>query len=171
VAINLSTRDLVDVKLVEEVAGCLERNNVPARLLELEITESVLMADPRRAGTILAKLKEIGVSTGIDDFGTGYSSLGYLRDLPLTSLKIDRSFVRSMQADRPDEVIVRSTIDLAHNLGLAVVGEGIEDPRTWNRLKELGCDYGQGFLLSRPLSPDALREWLRSPRLSQLRAA
>ncbi|MDX6593177.1 MAG: hypothetical protein QOJ13_2373 [Gaiellales bacterium] len=171
VAINLSTRDLVDVKLVDEVAGCLRRNNVPPHLLELEITESVLMADPRRAGTILARLKEIGVSTGIDDFGTGYSSLGYLRDLPLTSLKIDRSFVRSMQADRPDEVIVRSTIDLAHNLGLAVVGEGIEEPRTWNRLKELGCDYGQGFLLSRPLSPDALLEWLKSPRLTQLRAA
>jgi diguanylate cyclase (GGDEF)-like protein len=171
VAINLSTRDLVDVKLVDEVAGCLKRNNIPPHLLELEITESVLMADPRRAGTILARLKEIGVSTAIDDFGTGYSSLGYLRDLPLTSLKIDRSFVRSMQADRPDEVIVRSTIDLAHNLGLAVVGEGIEEARTWNRLKELGCDYGQGFLLSRPLSPEALLEWLRSPRLHQLRAA
>jgi diguanylate cyclase (GGDEF)-like protein len=171
VAINLSTRDLVDVKLVDDVAGCLARHDVPPHLLELEITESVLMADPRRAGTILAKLKEIGVSTGIDDFGTGYSSLGYLRDLPLTSLKIDRSFVQSMQADRPDEVIVRSTIDLAHNLGLAVVGEGIEEPRAWNRLRELGCDYGQGFLLSRPLSPEALLVWLRSPQLHQLRAA
>jgi diguanylate cyclase (GGDEF)-like protein len=171
VAVNLSTRDLVDVKLVDDVSGCLERNNVPPHLLELEITESVLMADPRRAGTILGKLKDIGVSTGIDDFGTGYSSLGYLRDLPLRSLKIDRSFVQSMQADRPDEVIVRSTIDLAHNLGLAVVGEGIEEPRTWNRLRELGCDYGQGFLLSRPLSPDALLHWLRSSDLAQLRAA
>jgi diguanylate cyclase (GGDEF)-like protein len=161
IAINLSTRDLIDVALVDQVDQLLTRNRIPPSALELEITESVLMADPMRAEAIVARLKELGIRISIDDFGTGYSSLAYLRRLPVDSLKIDRTFVETLGDDSPDEVIVRSTIDLAHNLGLTVVAEGIETAAMWSRLRALGCDEGQGYHISRPLDAPAASAFLR----------
>jgi EAL domain-containing protein (putative c-di-GMP-specific phosphodiesterase class I) len=112
-----------------------------------------------------ARLKQLGHSVAIDDFGTGYSSLGYLRRLPVDDLKIDQTFVRELDATRPDEVIVRSTIDLAHNLGLTVTAEGIESRSTWHKLRNLGCDYGQGYLISKPLSAAEATDFLQEPRV------
>jgi EAL domain-containing protein (putative c-di-GMP-specific phosphodiesterase class I) len=113
---------------------------------------------------VLTRLRETGVHASIDDFGTGYSSLGYLRRLPVDQLKIDRSFVFNMTSDDQDEIIVQSTIDLAHNLGLTVVAEGAETLETLNRLRELGCDSVQGFVLSRPLPAEQVVAWLRQHR-------
>ena len=161
VSVNLSTRDLIDQQLPEVIGEALERTGVSADKLEVEITESVIMADPVRAREVLTRLRETGVHASIDDFGTGYSSLGYLRRLPVDQLKIDRSFVLNMTSDDQDEIIVQSTIDLAHNLGLTVVAEGAETLETLERLRELGCDSVQGYVLSRPLPPEQVVAWLR----------
>ena len=162
VSVNLSTRDLIDVQLPDEIANALIRTGAQASDLEVEITESVIMADPLRARAILTRLREMGVAAVIDDFGAGYSSLGYLKRLPVTGLKIDKSFVINMPTDHNDEVIVRSTVDLAHNLGLKVVAEGAENDQVWRRLAEIGCDSAQGFFLSPPLSASELTSWVRS---------
>jgi diguanylate cyclase (GGDEF)-like protein len=159
-AVNLSTRSLLDDGFPGEVVAALRRWDIPAPLLELEITESTIMADPSRAHRLLSELAAIGVRVAIDDFGTGYSSLSYLKHLPVTQLKIDRSFVINMNHDHNDAVIVRSVIDLGHNLGLHTVAEGIEDGATWEQLKALGCDSGQGYLLARPMPADRLVAWL-----------
>jgi EAL domain-containing protein (putative c-di-GMP-specific phosphodiesterase class I) len=132
----------------------------PTRLV-LEITESTLMTDPARAQRVLRALDAVGVRISIDDFGTGYSSLARLKELPVHELKIDRAFVTSMQTIHSDAVIVRSTIDLARNLGLAVVAEGVEDGSVMNELSDLGCDAAQGYYLSRPVPADELLSWLR----------
>lgn len=128
--------------------------------LELEITESVIMADPARAREVLCNLNQMGIRLSIDDFGTGYSSLGYLRKLPVHSIKIDRSFVMDMVVNEDDEVIVHSIIDLAHNLGLKVIAEGVESQEVLNRLTLLGCDLAQGYYMSRPLPVPELTQWL-----------
>jgi EAL domain-containing protein (putative c-di-GMP-specific phosphodiesterase class I) len=141
--------------------AALDRWHVPAGLLELEITETTIMADPSRAHRILAELAAVGVKLTIDDFGTGYSSLAYLKNLPVNQLKIDRSFVMHMHQDLNDAVIVRSVIDLGHNLGLRTVAEGIEDARTRDELTSLGCDSGQGYLLARPMPSQEIGEWIR----------
>jgi len=159
VAVNLSTRSLLDAALPGTVAESLERWKVPPRLLELEITETIIMADPKRAQRVLRELAEMGVGIAIDDFGTGYSSLAYLRELPVTELKIDRSFVIDMGRDVDDAVIVRSVIDLARNLGLRTVAEGVEDEMTWSTLTDLGCDKAQGFVLARPMTSEAFIRW------------
>ena len=158
-AVNLSARSLLDDDFPAEVVAALERWRVPAHLLELEITESTIMADPSRAHRLLSELAAAGVRVSIDDFGTGYSSLSYLKNLPVNELKIDRSFVVNMNQDHNDAVIVRSVIDLGRNLGLHTVAEGIEDRETWEHLKVLGCDSGQGFLLARPMPADQLVTW------------
>ena len=150
VAVNLSARSLLDRGLPAAVARRLEHHGVAADQLELEITESTIMADPARALVVLEELAGMGVHLTIDDFGTGYSSLAYLKRLPVTTLKIDRSFVTSMLDDGHDALIVQSTIDLARNLGLAVVAEGIEDEATRVALADLGCHAGQGFLYGIP---------------------
>jgi EAL domain-containing protein (putative c-di-GMP-specific phosphodiesterase class I) len=150
VAVNLSTRSLLDQGLPEDVRRLLVRHGVPAEALELEITESTIMADPERAGGTLNALSALGVSLAIDDFGTGYTSLAYLRDLPVDTLKIDRRFISGMQEHERDLIIVRSIIDLARNLGLQVVAEGVEDTDVCELLAELGCDRVQGFLFGRP---------------------
>jgi EAL domain-containing protein (putative c-di-GMP-specific phosphodiesterase class I) len=124
------------------------------------------MADPERALAIVARLSALGVRIAIDDFGTGYSSLAYLKKLPVDELKIDRSFVSDMCADASDRAIVRSTIDLAHNLGLRVVAEGVEDAATWQLLNQLGCDEAQGYHLGRPAAPAALSTWVASMPLA-----
>ena len=150
-AINVSGRDLADARFPDEIAHALAEHGVDPSWLELEITESVLLSDRVRASRMLERLVDQGVRIAIDDFGVGYSSLGQLKNLPAHILKIDRSFVSSMDSDRSDEAIVNSTIELAHRLGLKVVAEGVETPEHLSRLRALGCDIGQGHLLGRPL--------------------
>jgi diguanylate cyclase (GGDEF)-like protein len=150
VAVNLTMFDLLDARLPEKVADLLERTEVEPAWVELEITESVIMGDPGRVREILERLKAIGVRLAIDDFGTGYSSLSYLKNLPVDILKIDRSFVMAMDANEDDRAIVRSTIELAHNLGLSVVAEGVDSAATLTELTRYGCDVAQGFHIARP---------------------
>ncbi|HEX2086999.1 MAG TPA: EAL domain-containing protein [Solirubrobacteraceae bacterium] len=165
VAVNLSMRSLLDRSLIEDVERLLATWGVPAQALELELTESTIMADPQRAREILDALHGLGVGLSIDDFGTGYSSLGKLKSLPVDEIKIDRSFVVAMSHDRSDATIVRSTIDLARNLGLRVVAEGVEDRSACAELAALGCDLGQGYYFSRPLDGDALAAWASAREL------
>jgi EAL domain-containing protein (putative c-di-GMP-specific phosphodiesterase class I) len=160
VAVNLSARNVADPELPSMVHGLLEKHSVDPRRLVLELTESTLMADPKRAKDVLARLHRMGVGLAIDDFGTGYSSLTYLSELPVTELKIDRSFVMSMSTSDGDAFIVRATIDLGRNLGLRVVAEGVESESIWNRLGELGCDVAQGYYLRRPAPAAELTPWL-----------
>lgn len=157
IAVNLSARILHDSAL-PSLVGSLLPTGLPS-WLELEITESTIMDDPVRALEILKRLHAMGVPLAIDDFGTGYSSLGYLKRLPVTSIKIDKSFVKNMVGDDSDAVIVRSTIDLAHNLGLSVVAEGVETSEVWNRLADLGCDVIQGYYVCRPIPYEELERW------------
>ena len=162
VSINVSTRSLHDHRLVESIAEQLQRHDVPSRLLIVEITETAIMTEPAKAREVLIALNEMGVEVSIDDFGTGQSSLAYLTTLPIHELKIDRSFVTHMRSRSDDAVIVRSVIDLGHNLGLRVVAEGVEDDDTREQLFEAGCLIAQGYLWSRPLAVDALDAWLDS---------
>ena len=167
IAVNLTMFDLLDLSLPRELGTLLEREGVDPRRLELEITEGVIMADPVRVAEVVGGLKAIGVTIAIDDFGTGYSSLSYLKTLPIDVIKIDRSFVLGMTGDASDRAIVRSTIDLAHNLGLSVVAEGVETEAAWDDLRGLDCDIAQGFLVARPCAAGDLRAavkaWARSP--------
>jgi len=160
VSVNLSARNLLDPTLPDDVKRLLSKWGVPASCLELEITESTIMVDPNRALEVLRRLHGMDIALSIDDFGTGYSSLAYLKELPVNELKIDRTFVMAMTSNRGDAFIVRSTIDLAHNLSLQVVAEGVEDAETMSELAELGCDIAQGFHLSRPLPANEFSEWL-----------
>jgi EAL domain-containing protein (putative c-di-GMP-specific phosphodiesterase class I) len=163
VAVNLSARSFLDSQLLEEeLPAMIAAHGIDPALLELEITESMIVGDPQRARGVLEALNELGVTLAIDDFGTGYSSLAYLRDLPVDEIKIDRSFVLEMQGGRSGETIVRSIIDLAHNLGLRAVAEGVEDQSLLTRLTELGCDTAQGYHISRPLPARRFEAWLES---------
>jgi EAL domain-containing protein (putative c-di-GMP-specific phosphodiesterase class I) len=162
VAVNLSMRNLHDPEIADMIRRRLLRWGVPPESLTIEITESSLMADAARAMEVLNRLRAMGVGVSIDDFGTGYSSLAYLKRLPVHELKIDRSFVAHMATDENDAAIVRSTIGLAHELGLSVVAEGVEDQDTWDVLANVGCDVAQGYFISRPLPPLVLGEWLAS---------
>ena len=150
-SVNLSTRDLLDPELPAKFDALLVKHKVPAEAYCLEITESAIMDDPARALATLNKLSGLGFKLSIDDFGTGYSSLAYLKRLPVDELKIDKSFVMSMERDLDDAKIVRSTIDLAHNLGLRVVAEGVENAKAWDMLRELECDEAQGYHMGRPM--------------------
>jgi diguanylate cyclase (GGDEF)-like protein len=161
VSVNLSMRNLVDVEFPEHVAELLVKHDLAPQWLELEITESTMLADPVRTKQVLDRLSAMGVRLSLDDFGTGYSSLSYLKRLPLDELKIDRSFVMNMLENEDDAVIVRSTIDLGRNLGLEVVAEGVETRETWGQLRRLGCDVAQGYYLTRPVPPEELERWLR----------
>jgi diguanylate cyclase (GGDEF)-like protein len=151
VAVNLSIRNLLDDELPAEVAGLLGRFGLPSEALELEVTESALIADPTRAHAVLHALRDLGVGIAIDDYGSGYSSLAYLRRMPVTVLKIDRSFVAGMVEDENDRHIVASTIQLAHQLGLRVTAEGVESADQAATLRALRCDQAQGFELGRPV--------------------
>ena len=170
ISVNLSARTLHDSRFPNRVEDLLETHGVAAEQLELEITESVIMVDPARALDILTRLNRMGISLSIDDFGTGYSSLSYLKKLPVKAVKIDKSFVMHMTQDQNDAQIVRSTIDLAHNLGLKVIAEGVENQEVWNRLLALGCDEAQGYHMSRPLPAPGLTQWLNElpQRLGQM---
>ena len=161
VAVNLSMVDLLDLSLPEEVEALLDRAGLDPALLELEITESAIMADPARVREVVTRLDDLGVRLAIDDFGTGYSSLTYLKRLPVDVLKIDRSFVTGMTADESDRAIVRSTIDLGHNLGLTVVAEGVETQALWEELRRLGSDVAQGWFVAHPAPADEVTPLLR----------
>jgi EAL domain-containing protein (putative c-di-GMP-specific phosphodiesterase class I) len=160
VAVNLSASSLVDVELPQRVAQILASRGLPPESLELEITEDFLMGDRERARSILTELRSLGIRVSVDDFGTGYSSLTYLRELPIDQLKLDRSFVLPMSEDSRAAAIVRSTIALAHSLGMTMVAEGVEDAATALELAACGCDESQGFYFSRALPPAELERWL-----------
>jgi diguanylate cyclase (GGDEF)-like protein len=155
-SVNLSARDVMDLGLPERLDGILVRRGVPAEAFCLEITESAIMDDPQRALNILQALKARGFKLSIDDFGEGYTSLKHLRHLPVDELKVDGIFVKKMDTVPQDENVVRSVIDLAHNLGLSVVAEGVENAEVWRRLAAMGCDEAQGFFMCRPLPADEL---------------
>jgi EAL domain-containing protein (putative c-di-GMP-specific phosphodiesterase class I) len=156
VAVNLPPRALRDERIVTEVRSALERFGIPGRLLQLELTEDSLVADAITARTILGRLRDLGVGLAIDDFGTGYSSLAHLTDLPVDEIKIDRRFVAGLADHTAESAIVRSTIALAHDLGLRVVAEGVETSSVLAALADLGCDAVQGFLLGRPTPASAV---------------
>jgi diguanylate cyclase (GGDEF)-like protein/PAS domain S-box-containing protein len=171
VAVNLSMRNLHDPELVEQVAHLLRANGVLPAALKVEVTESALMTDPARALDSLERLRAIGVKVAIDDFGTGHASLSYLKQMPVEEIKLDRLFVRDMRTNKNDYTIVRSTIELAHDLGLRVIAEGVEDQATLDLLADLGCDLAQGYHMSRPVPDGELRLWLaeaaQQPRMLQ----
>jgi diguanylate cyclase (GGDEF)-like protein len=160
VAVNVAMRNILDEQFPNELAQILDRYGLEPGVLELELTETSVLADPPRAKEILQRLRDTGVSLAVDDFGTGYASLAYLSELPVDEIKIDRSFVMAMDREEQHARIVRSTIDLGRNLCLGVVAEGVESAEVWERLVELGCDSAQGYFLARPLPADELTTWL-----------
>lgn len=159
-AVNLSARNLQDNHLPVFVRNLLDSWGMRPEWLVLEITESAIMSNPLAAKETLQALDEMGISLSIDDFGTGHSSLAYIKQLPVDEIKIDKSFVTEMTEDENDAVIVRATIDLAHNLGLKVTAEGVEDKESYDTLEILGCDQVQGYYMSRALEPDKLKKWM-----------
>jgi predicted signal transduction protein with EAL and GGDEF domain len=163
IAVNLSMWNLDSQELPDQIQSMLQNIGVPPERLELEITESAIMGDPESAMRTLTRIRDLGVSFYIDDFGTGYSSLAYLKKLPVAGMKIDKSFVQTMDHDRDNAVIVRSIIDLAHNLGLKVVAEGVENDASRQMLAEFGCDEVQGYYYSRPIPADAITQFLIEP--------
>jgi diguanylate cyclase (GGDEF)-like protein len=168
IAVNLSASDLLDDSLADRIEALLDEHCLPASALELEITESVIMLDPERARTVLEALRRLGLRIAIDDYGTGYCALAYLRDLPVDELKLDRSFVARVTTEPRSAAIVRSTIELAHALGLKVVAEGVEDRETLDAVESLCCDYAQGYYFSRPVPAAA---FAAAVRLSEIAVA
>lgn len=164
IAVNLCARNLSDDRIVLDLKRLLKQYSLPGNKLELEITESMMLVDPVRAQAALERINSLGVRLAVDDFGTGYSSLANLRRLPVQVLKIDASFVMSMLHSDQDEIIVKSTINLAHNLGLYVIAEGVENKVVYNRLASMGCDGAQGYYMAKPMPIDKVAGWLRSSR-------
>lgn len=160
VSVNLSARNLRESDLPERITELLIRHGIKPQKLELEITESALLSDPTYANLLLHQLSDIGVHIALDDFGTGYSSLSYLKNLPVNQLKIDRSFVNNMNNDATDAMIVRSVIELAHNLGLDVTAEGVETAEQLEQLSDLNCDTIQGYHLTKPLAAELIPDWI-----------
>jgi diguanylate cyclase (GGDEF)-like protein/PAS domain S-box-containing protein len=160
IAVNISAKSLLDQALPAKIHALLTKWDVDPRFLKIEITESSIMADPAHALAVMSMLQSMGVRLSVDDFGTGYSSLTHLRQLPIDEIKIDKSFVSGMTTSEADAAIVRTVIDLAHNLGKQVCAEGVEDEATWNMLHDLGCDLAQGFWISKPVSAGELSQWL-----------
>ncbi|HVQ88815.1 MAG TPA: EAL domain-containing protein [Actinomycetes bacterium] len=158
IAVNLSVRHLTDMSLPDRIAVALERWGVAPSKLIIEVTESSIMTDPKRAAGVLQQLRRIGVAVAIDDYGTGHASLTYLKRLDIDELKIDRSFIMQLDQDSSDAIIVASTIELGHNLGLRIVAEGVEDAATLEWLRGLGCDKAQGYHISRPTTAPAVSE-------------
>ncbi|MBY8948102.1 MULTISPECIES: bifunctional diguanylate cyclase/phosphodiesterase [unclassified Pseudomonas] len=162
-SLNISADDLLGDELAHRVSALLRRYGLPAEQLVFEITESAVMREPEKALKVLHLLRECGISLSVDDFGTGYSSLAHLKRLPVQELKIDQSFVRNLDETSEDAVIVRSTIEMSHNLGLKVVAEGVEYAHSLRLLERWQCDTAQGYLISRPLSADAFEAWVALP--------
>lgn len=164
VAINLSALDLGNRELPGRVAALLQETGLPKDNLILEITESGLMSEPALARALLTELDDMGITLSVDDYGTGYSSLAYLKELPVSELKIDQAFVRHLASNPEDALIVRSTVDLGHNLGMKVTAEGVEDEESFEMLQDMGCDVGQGYYMARPIPLEDLQQFLlRSP--------
>jgi diguanylate cyclase len=163
VAVNLSPKSALDPALAERIESLLDRFEVSAARIQLELTETAVfaVADPGRVNEALSQLADMGIVIALDDFGTGYSSLSRLRDLPIHKVKIDKSFVSHMDKRPQDALIVRSVIALAKSLHLRVVAEGVESETVWRRLSDLGCDLAQGHYLSKPLPPGELIAWVR----------
>ncbi|MGZ9707769.1 putative bifunctional diguanylate cyclase/phosphodiesterase [Pseudomonas sp. GNP013] len=166
-SLNISAEDLQGDELAHRVSALLRRYGLPAEQLVFEITESAVMREPEKALKVLHLLRDCGISLSVDDFGTGYSSLAHLKRLPVQELKIDQSFVRNLDETSEDAVIVRSTIEMSHNLGLKVVAEGVEYAHSLRLLERWQCDTAQGFLISRPLSADAFEAWVALPLSAQ----
>ena len=161
IAVNLSMWDLRELTLPNTIGALLERYSLPPHLLRVELTESVVMTDVERTLDILNRLSRLGIQISVDDYGTGYSSLAYLKRMPISELKIDRSFVMHMAETDVDATIVQSTVAMAHSLGLKVVAEGVEDEKTWCLLADFKCDTAQGYYMSRPISAQDLENWVR----------
>ncbi len=161
VAVNLTASNLQDLSLPERVAQALDRHGVPVHGLHLEVTENVLMQDAARAKDLLTTLRQMGIRLAVDDYGTGYSSLSYLHALPVDDLKLDRAFVGHCDTDPRSTAIVRSTVDLAHNLGMRMIAEGVENAAVLEQLRLMGCDLAQGYYVARPQSAESLTTWLR----------
>jgi len=166
VAVNLSTHNLHDAQLTKHIQQACQECGIDTSYLVLEITESAVMSDPIGAMKILGELSDMGISLSIDDFGTGYSSLAYLKQLPMDEIKIDKSFVMDMINDKDDYIIVRATIDLAHNMGRKVIAEGVESPEIWEILDRMGCDMAQGNYISIPRTADDFAQWLQDSQWS-----
>jgi diguanylate cyclase len=160
VAVNISTRSLLSLDFPEQVSGLLAKWEIPSSRLILEITESTMMGEQTRSTRVLQRLERMGLRLSVDDFGTGFCSLVHLRHLPIHEIKIDRSFIIGMTDNERDAAIVRSIIDLARNLKLDVVAEGVETQQVWEQLVQLGCTYAQGYLFCRPIPGPDLLQWL-----------
>jgi diguanylate cyclase (GGDEF)-like protein len=171
VAVNLSSRCLLDPHLVADIVDLLNLYNLPTDLVRLEVTETAIMANPSLAMSTLSQLHDLGIRLSIDDYGTGYSSMAYLKRLPVDELKVDRTFVLNMDSDREDAVLVRGAIELGHNLGLTVVAEGVETPAHVAALRQLGCDVAQGYHYAKPMPADDLTAWMRTHQLNAGRPA
>jgi EAL domain-containing protein (putative c-di-GMP-specific phosphodiesterase class I) len=161
VSVDLSAADVTDLDLPVRVAAALLRAGLPPEALALELVEDTLLTNPQRARDVLSELREMGVRTSIDDYGSGYSSLGYLHRLPADELKLDRSLTAGVQTDPRAAAIVRHTVALAHDLGLSLVAEGVEDLAMAAVLTGLGCDVAQGYGIARPMPVEDFRSWLR----------
>jgi EAL domain-containing protein (putative c-di-GMP-specific phosphodiesterase class I) len=161
IGVNVSAQQFEDPMLIDKIRGALKETRMPPELLELELTESCLMSDPAQAGALLREIREVGVRISIDDFGTGYSSLTYLNEFPLNALKIDRSFVQSVESNDRGGPISNMIIGLGQNLGLEVIAEGVETEGQLRYMREHGCDIAQGYFYARPESPEELTPWLR----------
>ena len=164
ISVNVSARNLLNQDFPSQIQKLLTLHNLPAHFLEIEITESAIMMDATRSLSVLHRIRAIGVRIAVDDFGTGHSSLSYLHKLPVDNIKIDQSFIREMDSDKESQTIVDSIIGLAHNLKVSVTAEGVEDQRSLMRLLQLGCDFAQGFLISRPIPADETDSWLEQNR-------
>ena len=165
-AVNLSARNLLDESLPAQVAELLAAHGVAPGLLELEVTETAIITEPVRAARLLQELAALGIRISIDGFGVGYTSLGQLTNLPVSELTIDRSFVTTMTEDPSNALIVRTVVDLSHDLGLTLVAEGVETAQTLAALADLGCDVAQGYHLSRPLPAAAFDAWCAGRRIA-----
>lgn len=160
IAVNISAQNLKDPHFERFIRDAVAEKGVPPQFITLEVTESAVVDNPQDAIVLLRAFKEDGFKISIDDYGTGYSSLAQLKQLPVNELKIDKSFVQRLETDEDDQIIVRSTIELAHNMGLSVVAEGIEDEYTLRWLAQHGCELAQGYFISRPQSSEKLTPWL-----------
>ena len=166
VSINLSAASVSDLDLPWKIDAALARHGLPPQALTVELVENTLMADPERGALVLGELRHVGVRSSIDDYGTGYSSLAYLRYLPADELKLDRSLTKDVDVDRRARAIVRHTVALAHDLGLALVAEGVEDEAAATALASLGCDVMQGYAVARPMPTEDFLSWLELPTRS-----
>jgi EAL domain-containing protein (putative c-di-GMP-specific phosphodiesterase class I) len=163
-AVNVSPRDLHDPQLIERVRALITACGTQPGWMQFEVTESALMEEPDKVVATLRRLADLGIESMVDDYGTGYSSLRYLQQLPVSSIKIDQSFVRRMHDDAESAAIVRSTIELCHTLSLRAIAEGVEDESAWRALRDEGCDAVQGYYVGKPLPIDEFPVWARASR-------